>query len=651
MKKITLKKVILGAGLAFLTTFSNAQNGLDSVIVERYYVSTAADIDATDNAVEGVLPAGSVTYRVFVSLKAGYNFQSLYGNPVSGGGSPLHTLLINTSTSFFNNIDRGDDNANSVGSNYLKKYNTALDSWFSVGAAAGGQMGVLKSKDNGAANLLFAHTPAGMLTNTTIAVGIPLSVQDGMVAGSPVTTTFVGDASTNATNTFGSSAQGTNSFSTYNGAISALGGAKGPSIDSNRVLIGQFTTDGVFHFELNIQIGTPSGGTQQFVAKNPINSEISIPSLIYTSPTVSLTAPATAKTGSLVAISAAVSAGTRVADSVIFFVDGVKVNTDKTSPFSYNWTATTVGTHTLTAFLGEDDGSFTAAAPITTTIVAVGTPPNVSITSPLSAAYYTTGSTVTIASSASAVGGTIDSVVFFVDGARIGKDVGSSSPYSYSWVSTTGTHTLTTVATDNNGNSATSASVVISAGSNMVPTVSITAPANAATYTVGSTITITANAADADGVVDSVVFFVDGVKIPKTKTAAPYTCTLAATVGTHTITAIATDNLLANKTSSAVIITVSPVTGISEITLNSLFTIYPNPTSDVINLEINTSRQISNVSYEVYDIIGNLILNKKLGNIGGFHNEVIDITSFVKGVYLVKISSDDSTITKRIVVN
>jgi hypothetical protein len=76
-----------------------------------------------------------------------------------------------------------------------------------------------------------------------------------------------------------------NSFVSNGGAIAALGGVQGVT-PSNMVLIGQFTTDGVLNFELNIQIGTPVvGGSETYVATNPTAPELSIPSLIYTSPT------------------------------------------------------------------------------------------------------------------------------------------------------------------------------------------------------------------------------------------------------------------------------------------------------------------------------------------------------------------------------
>jgi hypothetical protein len=207
MKKI--KNLTLGLLFALTGGVSLAQNGLEGVIVEKYYVSNAAD--ATGSI--GALPAGSVTYRVFADLLPGYKFQALYG--VAG-----HSLSLSTSTAFFNNEDRGNTNP-AIGSTFLKNNSVALDSWFSIGGAANGQMGILKSEDNGAANLITGNT---MLQNADPTAGIPLTTQDGIIAGTPVAVTFVG--LTTELDVFNATSNVGNSFTTSNGSIAALGGSQ-----------------------------------------------------------------------------------------------------------------------------------------------------------------------------------------------------------------------------------------------------------------------------------------------------------------------------------------------------------------------------------------------------------------------------------------
>ncbi|MCW3083328.1 MAG: hypothetical protein JWP12_694 [Bacteroidetes bacterium] len=266
MGKNTLKNVIAGALLTTLGSATFAQ-GLESVIVEKYYVADAADAAGS----VGTLAVGSVTYRVYVDLLPGYKFEALYG-------VPGHTMTINTTTTFFNNEDRG-----ATTPSYTKAQaagNTVmLDSWFSAGAAASNQMGILKSEDDGAANQTNAD---GILQNTDPQAGIPLTTQDGFIAGTPQSVTFVG-LSTTDLNVFDATSAVGNSFSTSNGSIACLVGSTGPVPATNKVLVGQFTTDGTFTFALNIQIGTPSGGTENYVATSPASGEISIPSLIYNS--------------------------------------------------------------------------------------------------------------------------------------------------------------------------------------------------------------------------------------------------------------------------------------------------------------------------------------------------------------------------------
>lgn len=269
-------KKTLCIGLVLFSFLSGvfAQNGLERVLVERYYKSTAADTIA--NADGGRLPVGSITYRVYADLLPGYKFQAIYG-------VPGHELRIATSTLFFNNEDRGD-----ITPSYTKaqaRNNTVmLDSWISAGAACLGQIGVPKDEDfDSSATVVNNYSPQ-VLQNDDSGFGIPVKDQDGMVSGTPCIMTPVGVSTEIAV--FGSQNDGTNGpvFSTTNGSCACLGGTIGADSTINKVLIGQFTTDGILSFKLNIQIGTPSGGVENYVAENPVGAEIFDSTLSYTSP-------------------------------------------------------------------------------------------------------------------------------------------------------------------------------------------------------------------------------------------------------------------------------------------------------------------------------------------------------------------------------
>jgi uncharacterized protein (TIGR03118 family) len=97
--------------------------------------------------------------------------------------------------------------------------------------------------------------------------------------------------------------------------------------------------------------------------------------------------------------------------------------------------------------------------------------------------------------------------------------------------------------------------VNVQAAVNVPPTVSITSPANGATFTSPASVTIQAAASDADGIVVKVGFF-NGSGSVGTDTASPYSAKVTLYPGTYVLTAAATDNAGATTTSPAVTVTV-----------------------------------------------------------------------------------------------
>lgn len=101
---------------------------------------------------------------------------------------------------------------------------------------------------------------------------------------------------------------------------------------------------------------------------------------------------------------------------------------------------------------------------------------------------------------------------------------------------------------------------VCGTGGNTPPTVTLTAPANGATFTAGTSITVSANAADADGTVAQVQFFRGSTSLG-TDTSSPYSVTwTSAAAGNYAIKAVATDNAGATTNSATASITVNTVT-------------------------------------------------------------------------------------------
>jgi hypothetical protein len=266
-----MKKPLLTLGL--LSTLSlNAQKGLEGIVVEKYYVSNTADsLDADENSAVSPLRVGSVTYRVFANLLPEYKVIQMYGDP-------NHIFKVETTTSFYNDPNFGVSYYNGTSINNTKKNTQLIDSYFTIGGVASGMMGVPKSEDMDGS----IGNNQGILSNNDPSAGIPITgsgAQDGLMPGSPIALNTLG--LTNELNIFDQTVGST--FSTNGATIVALGGVQGVT-SSNSVLLGQFTTDGVFSFQLNIQLGTPvAGGSEKYVASNPVGDELQEPSLIYSS--------------------------------------------------------------------------------------------------------------------------------------------------------------------------------------------------------------------------------------------------------------------------------------------------------------------------------------------------------------------------------
>jgi beta-glucosidase len=102
---------------------------------------------------------------------------------------------------------------------------------------------------------------------------------------------------------------------------------------------------------------------------------------------------------------------------------------------------------------------------------------------------------------------------------------------------------------------------VVGGFTNILPSVSITSPLNGDTFARGEDIVIEANASDSDGVVTKVEFFQGSTKLGE-DTNSPYSYTWSnAPAGPYSLTARATDNNDATRTSEAVNISVSGVAG------------------------------------------------------------------------------------------
>ena len=152
-----MKKIIIGLFLAALGTmigtYAQAQNGLENIIVEKYYVSNPADATGTLNATGDILLDGSVTYRIYADMLPGYKLKAVYG--VTG-----HPLVFNTTTTFFNNSDNTATPTFNLST--ADDGSVMLDSYLTIGAACNGVFGVLKTEDDGISNVVNGEREPGI---------------------------------------------------------------------------------------------------------------------------------------------------------------------------------------------------------------------------------------------------------------------------------------------------------------------------------------------------------------------------------------------------------------------------------------------------------------------------------------------------------
>jgi hypothetical protein len=196
-----------------------------------------------------------------------------------------------------------------------------------------------------------------------------------------------------------------------------------------------------------IQFGSGGGGTTD-----------------TTAPTASISIPASGTTVSgttAITVSASDNIG---ASKVELYVDGTLSATDTASPYTFSWNtaAVTNGSHTLSAKAYDAAGNMGTSASITVTVsnsVVDTTTPTVSISSPTGGT--TVSSTLIVSASASDNVG-VSKVEFYLDSATTPAATITSSPYTFSWNTTSvasGTHTINAKAYDAANNIGQSATV------------------------------------------------------------------------------------------------------------------------------------------------------------------------------------------------
>jgi Peptidase family C25, C terminal ig-like domain./Peptidase family C25./Propeptide_C25. len=87
------------------------------------------------------------------------------------------------------------------------------------------------------------------------------------------------------------------------------------------------------------------------------------------------------------------------------------------------------------------------------------------------------------------------------------------------------------------------------------------------------------------------------------------------------------------------------VTGIEDVEVVN-FQVYPNPASNVLNINVNGNA--ANVEYAIYNYQGQMMMRKALGSFEG--TEQIDLSNVAKGIYFLRLTAGNQVDVQKIVV-
>lgn len=91
-------------------------------------------------------------------------------------------------------------------------------------------------------------------------------------------------------------------------------------------------------------------------------------------------------------------------------------------------------------------------------------------------------------------------------------------------------------------------------------------------------------------------------------------------------------------------------TGVETLSDGTSLELYPNPTSDVVNLAFNGSKT-QNLTVRVVNMNGQLIYTDAVGQYAGQYKNAIDLSAVAKGVYFVQLITDQGTINRKVVLH
>jgi hypothetical protein len=91
--------------------------------------------------------------------------------------------------------------------------------------------------------------------------------------------------------------------------------------------------------------------------------------------------------------------------------------------------------------------------------------------------------------------------------------------------------------------------------------------------------------------------------------------------------------------------------GIDDYNLAISMTLYPNPTSDLVNVQLTiNNEQLEGIEIQLFDVYGRLLDIVETGHAPSPQTTQIDLSRYAQGVYFVKAVSEGKVIAVRKVV-
>jgi hypothetical protein len=254
-----ISTILIGLSVA-ISGQTKAQNAIEGVIVETYYVSDANDAGHDDEGTN--LPEGSITYRIFLDLAPGYRVTGIFGDE-------FNPLSIRSTELIWNHSERGAALGSDLNDSRLDENTVVLDSYITIGAASDAHFGIPKELDNDGSIIGGLNNDGGsemveegLLVNTTTAIGIPLTEADGLIEVSEdEIPNILFSAAPNLVPIFDNETIDNSYFSLLE-AIQFTDGIAGVT-EENIVMLAQITTLGELEFDFNVKL--KSADNEEFI--------------------------------------------------------------------------------------------------------------------------------------------------------------------------------------------------------------------------------------------------------------------------------------------------------------------------------------------------------------------------------------------------